>query len=406
MTETVTDGLEIKAGAGSDNTALFQLMNAFETFKQDNDARLERLEKRGATDPLTEEKLERINAALDGYKAAMDRVALDRARPALEGGRSEAGDEYKEAFSAYVKRGEEKSLSIGTNSDGGYVVPGETEAEITRRLTEISPIRSIAGVRQVSSAVYKRPISISGPATGWVGEKDARPQTASQTIDAISYPAMELYAMPAATASFLDDAAVDVGQWIADEVNAAFAEQETAAFINGDGDKKPTGFLHSTLVAESSWAWGKLGYLATGVSGDFPSADQSDVLIDLVYALKAGYRQNASWVMNRRTQGAIRKLKDTEGNYLWQPATAPGANATLLGFNLVEAEDMPNIGAGTTPIVFGDFRRGYLIVDRQGVNVLRDPFSAKPYVLFYTTKRVGGGVADYDAIKLLKFAAS
>ena len=225
MTETVTDGLEIKAGAGSDNTALFQLMNAFETFKQDNDARLERLEKRGATDPLTEEKLERINAALDGYKAAMDRVALDRARPALESGRSEAGDEYKEAFSAYVKRGEEKSLSIGTNSDGGYVVPGETEAEITRRLTEISPIRSIAGVRQVSSAVYKRPISISGPATGWVGEKDARPQTASQTIDAISYPAMELYAMPAATASFLDDAAVDVGQWIADEVNAAFAEQ-------------------------------------------------------------------------------------------------------------------------------------------------------------------------------------
>ena len=406
MTDKVTDGLEIKAGAGSDNADLFALMNAFETFKAENDERIGKLEKRGSTDPLTEEKLGRINAALDGYKAAMDRAAVERARPALEGGRSEADDEYKEAFSAYVKRGEEKSLSVGVNADGGYVVPGETETEITRRLTEISPIRSIAGVRQVSSAVYKRPISITGPATGWVGEKDARPQTASQTIDAISYPTMELYAMPAATANFLDDAAVDVGQWIADEVNAAFAEQETAAFVNGDGVNKPTGFLQSTLVAESAWAWGKLGYMATGVSGDFPSDDQSDVLIDLVYALKAGYRQNASWVMNRRTQGAIRKLKDTEGNYLWQPAAVVGGNATLLGFNLVEAEDMPNIGAGTTPIAFGDFRRGYLIVDRQGVNVLRDPFSAKPYVLFYTTKRVGGGVADFDAIKLLKFAAS
>ncbi|AKR54731.1 Phage major capsid protein [Devosia sp. H5989] len=406
MTEKMTDGLEIKAGAGSDDAALFQLMNAFESFKTENDARLDRLEKRGASDPLTEEKLERINAALDGYKAAMDRAALDRARPSLEGGRSDAGDEYKEAFSAYVKRGEEKSLSVGVNADGGYVVPGETEAEITRRLTEISPIRAIAGVRQVSSSVYKRPISITGPATGWVGETDARPQTASQTIDAISYPTMELYAMPAATSAFLDDAAVDVGQWIAEEVNAAFAEQETAAFVNGDGVSKPTGFLSATLAAESAWAWGKLGYVATGVSGDFPSDDQSDVLIDLVYTLKAGYRQNASWVMNRRTQGAIRKLKDTEGNYLWQPAAVAGGNATLLGFNLVEAEDMPDIGAGATPIAFGDFRRGYLIVDRQGVNVLRDPFSAKPYVLFYTTKRVGGGIADFDAIKLLKFAVS
>ena len=129
------------------------------------------------------------------------------------------------------------------------------------------------------------------------------------------------------------------------------------------------------------------------------------MLIDLVYALKAGYRQNASWVMNRKTQAAIRKLKDADGNYLWQPALAPGGKATLMGFELVEAEDMPDIGAGTTPIAFGDFRRGYLIVDRQGVNVLRDPFSAKPYVLFYTTKRVGGGVQNFEAIKLVKFAA-
>jgi HK97 family phage major capsid protein len=241
---------------------------------------------------------------------------------------------------------------------------------------------------------------------GWVAETAARPQTASQTIDELSFPTAELYAMPAATSAFLDDAAVDVGQWIADEVNAAFAEQETTAFVSGDGVNKPKGFLSEPQVAESAWAWDKIGYLGTGVSGAFPASNESDVLIDLVYALKAGYRQNASWVMNRKTQAAIRKLKDADGNYLWQPAIAPGGKATLMGFDLVEAEDMPDIGAGTTPIAFGDFRRGYLIVDRQGVNVLRDPFSAKPYVLFYTTKRVGGGVQDFDAIKLLKFSVS
>jgi HK97 family phage major capsid protein len=239
-----------------------------------------------------------------------------------------------------------------------------------------------------------------------VAETASRPQTASQTIDAVSFPTAELYAMPAATAAFLDDAAVDVGQWIADEVNAAFAAQEGTAIVSGDGSNKPTGFLHYTAVADADWSWGNLGYVATGVSGALPASTPSDILVDLVYALKAGYRQNGSWVMNRKTQGALRKLKDADDNYLWQPAAAPDGRATLMGFPLVEAEDMPDIAAGSTSIAFGDFRRGYLVVDRTGVNVLRDPFSAKPYVLFYTTKRVGGGVQDFAAIKLLKFAAS
>jgi HK97 family phage major capsid protein len=410
MTEAGTERLEIKATAGGhagDVAGMFaEFMGAFDEFKRTNDGRLAELERRGAADALTEQKLERLNAVLDGTKTALDRMSLERARPQLEGGRAEAGDEYKGAFSAYVKRGEEKALSVGSNPDGGYLVPVETETEITRRLTEISPIRSIAAVRQVSSSLYRKPVSLTGPAVGWVAETAARPQTASQTIDELSFPAAELYAMPAATSAFLDDAAVDVGQWIADEVNAAFAEQETAAFVAGDGINKPKGFLAETQVAESGWSWGNLGYLPTGVSGAFPASDESDLLIDLVYALKAGYRQNANWVMNRKSQAAIRKLKDADGNYLWQPALTPTGRATLLGFNLVEAEDMPDIGADTTPIAFGDFRRGYLVVDRQGVNVLRDPFSAKPYVLFYTTKRVGGGVQDYDAIKLLKFAVS
>ena len=406
MTDNATERLEFKADGGGDLPTLFdQFMGAFEQFKQTNDERLKQLEKRGGTDALTEEKLGRLNATLDGAKAALDRVSLERARPALDGGSPVAADEYKEAFSAYVKRGEEKALSIGSNPDGGYLVPAETETEITRRLTAVSPIRAIATVRSVSSTVYRKPVTLTGPAVGWVAETAARPQTTSQTIDQLDSPTAELYAMPAATSAFLDDAAVDVGQWIADEVNAAFAEQETAAFVTGNGTNKPKGFLAEPQVAEASWAWDSLGYLATGVSGGWPASEEADILVDLVYALKAGYRQNASWVMNRKTQASVRKLKDGDGNYLWQPGTAPTARATLMGFDLVEAEDMPDIGANTTPIAFGDFRRGYLVVDRMGVNVLRDPYSAKPYVLFYTTKRVGGGVQNFDAIKVMKFSA-
>ncbi|HEV7344796.1 MAG TPA: phage major capsid protein [Devosia sp.] len=405
--DMTSDGLEIKAGAGSDIAALFaEFSTAFEEFKRTNDQRLGEIEKRGSADGLLEGKLDRLNAVLDGQKAAMDRAVAERARPPLEGRGSRPEGEYKDAFAAYVKRGEEKALSIGVNADGGYVVPPETETEITRLMTAVSPIRAIAGIRQVSGAVYKRPISVTGPATGWVGETAARPTTDSQTLAELSYPTTELYAMPAATSAFLDDAAVDVGQWIAEEVNAAFAAQETTAFVTGTGVNKPTGFLSATTVAEASWSWGNLGYVATGAAGALPASNASDVLIDLVYALKAGYRQNASWVMNRKLQGTLRKLKDADGNYLWQPALTADGKARFMGFDLIEAEDMPNIAANSLSVAFGDFRRGYLIVDRQGVSVLRDPFSSKPYVLFYTTKRVGGGIADYDAIKLLKFAVS
>jgi HK97 family phage major capsid protein len=239
-----------------------------------------------------------------------------------------------------------------------------------------------------------------------VAETAVRPQTASPTLAELQFPTMELYAMPAATASLLEDAVVDLDQWISGEVDAAFAEQEGLAFVSGDGVNKPKGFLSYTEVAEASWSWGNIGYIATGVSGALPASDPSDILIDTVYALKAGYRQNAAWVMNRKTQASIRKLKDADGNYLWQPPAAPGQRAMLMGFPLVEAEDMPDAGADTTPVAFGDFSRGYLVVDRTGVRVLRDPYSAKPYVLFYTTKRVGGGVQDFDAIKLLKFGVS
>jgi HK97 family phage major capsid protein len=299
-----------------------------------------------------------------------------------------------------------KAMSYGSGQDGGYLVPAETETEIGKRLSALSPIRSIASVRQVSSAVLKKPFSVSGPAVGWVAETAARPQTDTATLAELQFPTMELYAMPAATASLLEDTVVDLDQWISSEVEAAFAEQEGAAFISGDGTAKPKGFLSYTTVAEASWAWGKIGYTVTGVAGALPASSPSDILIDTVYSLKAGYRQNANWVMNRKTQAAIRKLKDADGNYLWQPPSAVGQRALLMGFPLVEAEDMPDIDDDATPLAFGDFGRGYLVVDRAGVRVLRDPYSAKPYVLFYTTKRVGGGVQDFDAIKLLKFGTA
>ncbi len=275
-----------------------------------------------------------------------------------------------------------------------------------RRLTAISPIRGIAGVRQVSSATYKKPVTSTGPVTGWVSETAARLETDAPVLSELKFDTMELYAMPAATSALLDDTAVDIDRWLADEIESAFAEQETAAFVAGTGIGQPKGFTSYSTVEESAWSWGNLGYVATGSAGAFPATGASDKLIDLVYTLKAGYRQNASFVMSRSTQAAVRKMKDTEGQYIWAPPSVPGSRASLFNFPVVEAEDMPEIGADSLSIAFGDFRRGYLIVDRQGLRILRDPYSSKPYVLFYTTKRVGGGVQDFDAIKFLKFSAS
>jgi HK97 family phage major capsid protein len=365
-------------------------------------------------DVVSDEKLARIDAALDDAKRRLDRMSLDRARPPIGGDapRDPVLAEHKTAFRAYMrcgeagglKRLEEKALSAASGPDGGYLVPDTVEREVLRRLAAVSPIRAIASVRVISGGQYKRAFSTGGPASGWVGETAARPETAGPTLAEMSFPAMELYAMPAATQTLLDDAVVDIEQWIAEEVETAFAEQEGAAFVSGDGVNKPKGFLAADTVDDGSWEWGKLGTVAAGAAG-FPASNPSDKLLELVYALKAGYRQNAAFVMNRRTQSAVRKFKDANGNYLWVPPASQGAAATLMGFPIVEAEDMPDVGANALAVAFGDFRRGYLVVDRAGMRVLRDPYSAKPYVLFYTTKRVGGGVQDYAAIKLLRFAA-
>lgn len=404
--------LETKAG-GNVGAAFEDFMRAFEAFKETNDDRLYQLERRSATDPLIDEKLARIDRALDDHRRVVDDLALKAARPVIGGSapRSTASLAHKSAFDAYVRRGdtgalhdiERKALSVGSDPDGGYLVPDETERTVNRALKDISPIRAIAGIRQVSGSVYKRPFSISGPVTGWVAETAARTQTTAPTLDELSFPTTELYAMPAATSSLLDDSAVNIDEWLAEEVRVAFAEQEGTAFVTGNGTNKPKGFLAYTTVDNASWEWGKLGHILTGTDAAFPATDPADKLIDLIYALKAGYRANAHFVMNRSTQSVIRKMKDADDNYLWQPSGAPGEAPTLMGYPIAESEDMPDMAADSLSVAFGDFRRGYLIVDRVGIRVLRDPYSAKPYVLFYTTKRVGGGVADFEAIKLLKF---
>jgi HK97 family phage major capsid protein len=399
------DNLETKvASATADH---YDVMGAFEAFKEANDERLEQIEKRMSADVVTLEKVDRINKA-------MDELILKSRRPALGGELKNEPSEHKKAFEQYVRKGETqglfsleaKAMSVGSGQDGGYLVPPEVEAEIGRLLSKASPMRQIADVRQISATLYKKPFNTNGAATGWVGETAARAQTASPTLAELQFPTMELFAQPAATQALLDDSIVNLDQWVAQEVETVFAEQETDAFLNGDGVTRPKGILAYTKVAQSSWTWGNTGYIATGVAGAFAATNPTDKLVDLIYATKAGYRQNARFMISRNTQAQIRKFKDAQGNYLWQPAATADGNAMLLNFPVVESEYMPDIGTDTFSVAFGDFKRGYLIVDRVGTRILRDPFTAKPYVLFYTTKRVGGGMQDFDAIKLLKFGVS
>jgi HK97 family phage major capsid protein len=405
--------LEIKSSDDL-NAAFGDFMRTFEAFKDANDERLSQLERRSSADIVTTDKVDRLNRTVDDTRRIVDDLALKAARPHLGGPapRSASALQHKAAFDAYVRSGdttqlrdlEAKALSVGSDPDGGYLVPDELERTVNRGVRNVSPIRAIAQIRRVSGAVYKKPFAITDAAAGWIAETAARPETNAPTLAELAFPTMELYAMPAATSALLDDAAVDIDEWIADEVQGSFAAQEGTAFVTGNGTARPKGFLDYTKVANASWSWGNIGYITTGTAGAFPASNAGDKLIDLIYTVKSGYRGNGTFVFNRATQAVIRKMKDGDGNYLWQPAAKAGDASTLMGFPVAESEDMPNIAADSYSVAFGDFRRGYLIVDRAGIRILRDPYSSKPYVLFYTTKRVGGGVQDFDALKLLRFS--
>lgn len=393
---------ENKAAPASAQDAL---LSAFADFKAANDARLDAIERK-RDDVLLEEKVDRIDRALSEHKSLIERAVLAGRRPGLAV--DPAVSEHKSAWSAYMRRGdisaltqfEAKALSVGSDPDGGYVAPPELDRMIESRLRQVSPMRGIATVRTTGANVFKKPISLTAAGAGWVAETGARAQTTTPTLALLEFPTSELYANLAATQTLLDDSFVNLEEWIASEVEEAFAGQERAAFVNGDGDDKPRGFLDYDLVAEGAHVWGKIGYVATGADGGFGTTPV-DKLIDLIYAPKTQFRQNARFVMNRKTVSSVRKLKDDDDRYIWAPNDAGGS--TLLGYPITEIEDMPDVATDAAAIAFGDFARGYLIVDRAGVRVLRDPYSAKPYVLFYVTKRVGGGVQNFDAIKALKF---
>jgi HK97 family phage major capsid protein len=362
--------------------------------------------------------LEGVRTDIDGIKAEgatmrerIERLARSSGRPALGGGGDAKAPETKSFVDQYLRRGLEtgvKSFAATSGPDGGYAVPREIDALIARTLADISPIRAIAQVVQTGTAGYRKLVTTGGTPSGWVSEVAARPETDTPAFAEIAPPTGELYANPAASQAMLDDAAFDVESWLAGEIAEEFARAEGAAFVGGTGTNQPRGFLNGTPTSQddAARAFGVLQYVAAGADGNFASSDPQDRLVDLVHALRPAYRQGASFVMNSSTLARIRKMKSDDGAFLWQPSLAAGQPATLLGYPVVEAEDMPDIAANSLSIAFGNFRAGYLIAERSATTILRDPFTNKPFVHFYATKRIGGQVMNSEAIKLMKFAAS
>ncbi len=347
--------------------------------------------------------------------AMLDRKSIAMNRPPLARG-AETDTPHKKAFAAYLRSGdddglrglvvEEKALSSAVAADGGYLVDPQTASQIVGVLRSSASIRSIANVVQVEASAFDVLVDHTDIGAGWASETAERTETGTPQVDRISIPLHELSALPKASQRLLDDSAFDVEGWLAQRIADKFSRAEAAAFVAGDGNDKPTGFLSYPKIDNEVWSWGSLGYVPTGVEGDFDATDPADAIVDLVYSLGARYRANATFVMNSKTAGAVRKMKDADGRFLWSDGLGAGEPARLMGYPVLTAEDMPDIAAGAYAIAYGDFRAGYTVAERPDLRILRDPFSAKPHVLFYATKRVGGDVSDFGAIKLLKFASA
>ncbi len=356
---------------------------------------------------VTETNVTTLRSDVDEVKARLERVSRAAARPSLAGGETQA-PEVKGFVDGYLRQGltsELKSISGATLGEGGYAVPRQIDAAISAILLKTSPIRSIAQVVQVGSAGYRKLITTGGTASGWVSETAARPITNTPTFVEIVPPSGDLYANPAASQAMLDDAAFDLEPWLANEISMEFARAEGAAFVNGTGTNQPRGFLGApnSALADATRPFGTLQFLVSGNAATLGTSPELK-LIDLVHSLKAGHRQNATWVMNAATLAEVRKLKATDGSFLWQPGIAAGQPDRLIGYPVVEAADMPDIAANALPIAFGNFQAGYLIAERSATSILRDPFTNKPFVHFYAVKRIGGQVLDSEAIKLLKIS--
>ncbi|MDQ2092528.1 phage major capsid protein [Rhodalgimonas zhirmunskyi] len=342
----------------------------------------------------------------------LDRKTHITARPALAAA-ADADAPHQKAFDAYLRSGDDdglrglelegKAMSSSVASDGGYLVDPQTADTIKSVLEATASIRAIANVVNVEATSFDVLIDHTDVGAGWATETASTSETGTPSIDRITIPLHELSALPKASQRLLDDSAFDIEGWLAGRIADKFARAEAAAFVGGDGIDKPTGILTHSTVDNDAWTWGNIGYVPTGVDGDF---NGGEAIIDLVYALGAQYRANGTFVMNSKTAGAVRKLKDNDGRFLWSDGLAAGEPARLLGYPVLIAEDMPDMATDAYAVAFGDFEAGYTVAERPDLRVLRDPFSAKPHVLFYATKRVGGDVSDFAAIKLLKFATA
>lgn len=420
--------------------ALDKIATAFDEYKKTNDARIEAV-KSGASTEALDAKLAKIDEHIDGLnevKSKMEKMETKLSRPGvMDGGRQEGESkeavEYRHAFldwmrapgdherqqkaAAAAKQLEAKNRDgretratqtvTSTGSAGGFALPEIIERQIARLSVDISPIRQIATVRTVGSPDYKELFDINGAGFEWVGETDTRSQTNTPDLAEVAPTFGMASAKPQASEESLDDLFFDVESWLVSSAAEAIAAGEGTAFVSGNGTKKPTGFLAGptpVTTADSSRAFGTLQYIASGQAAALPTS--ADVFYDLVYALRARYRNNAQWVTSKLVLAALRKYKDTSGQYLWQPALTAGQPATFMGYGITEAEDMPAVGAGAFSLAFGDFKEGYLIADRVGMRITRDEITNPGFLKFYVRKRVGGKLRNSQAIKLLKIAAS
>lgn len=388
--------------------AIDKVNSAFEEFKRTNDDKL----KAKVDDTLVTEKLEAINASIDAGQKVIDDHAKQIAALKLNGsdgdnviGEIKKDPEYVGAFRAHMRKGEiQAALNKGADAEGGFLAPVEWDRTITSKLKESSPVRENARVITISTSGLRKVYNDGAIGSGWVGETASRPATSTPGFAALDFIPGEIYANPQAAQQMLDDAAIDLEQWLAEEVESEFGRQENIAFLSGDGVNKPFGLLTYVTGAANAakHPWGAIPVLNSGAAAALTNPDK---LIDLVYSLPAKYRGNAKFYMNRLTQGTARKLKDGQGNYLWQPSYQQGQPATLAGEAIVELPDLPDIAANAISALYGDMEQTYLVVDRLGIRVIRDNLTNKPYVGFYTVKRVGGGVNNPEAMRALKIAA-
>lgn len=357
-----------------------------------------------------------VDAAIAPINAEIDRLSAALSAAQLGGG---AGDslnaaerQHSTAFATWFRRGEvdadlgqlsvQAALTTQSDPDGGYLVPVDWEQGIDRVLGAMTAMRQICRVIQVGGGGYRKLVNVGGATSGWTGEEDARSSTATPTLRELSLPFGELYAEPAVTQTMLDDARFDVEAWLASEIAIEFSEEEGQAFITGNGKNKPRGILSYDKVANASYSWGKIGFVVTGAAAAFASTNPADALINLLFALRQGYRNGAAFLTSDSVMAEIRKWKDGQGNYLWSPPSAAEQVGTILGKPVHTDDYMDGLGAGKFPVAVADWQKAYTIADRFGTRVLRDPFTNKPFVKFYTTKRVGGGITNYEAIKFLK----